>query len=104
MQTDAVHFYWRPGCGFCSMLRRGLDKAGIETIDHNIWDDPDDAAIVRFHANGNETVPTVVIGEVGLVNPSTRQLAQYLEQSAPHLLPAGHETPKPGLVGRLLGG
>lgn len=104
MKTDAVHFYWRPGCGFCSMLRRGLDKVGIETVDHNIWDDPDDAATVRFYANGNETVPTVVIGEVGMVNPSTKQVADYLEQAAPHLLPEGYQPPKPGLVGRLLGG
>ena len=104
MSTDAVHFYWRPGCGFCSMLRRGLDKAGIETVDHNIWDDPADAATVRGYANGNETVPTVVIGEVGMVNPSTKQVAQYLQQAAPHLLPDGYEPPKPGLVGRLLGG
>jgi hypothetical protein len=57
------------------MLRRGLDKAGIATVDHDIWDDPDAAAVVRSHANGNETVPTVVIGDVGLVNPSTRQVA-----------------------------
>ena len=103
MTTDAVHFYWRPGCGFCSMLRRSLDKAGIETVDHNIWDNPEDAATVRFYANGNETVPTIVIGEVGMVNPSTKQVAQYLEQAAPHLLPEGYEAPKPGLVGRLLG-
>ncbi len=104
MTTDAIHFYWRPGCGFCSMLRRGLDKAGIKTVDHNIWESPDDAATVRFYANGNETVPTVVIGEVGMVNPSTKQVAQYLAQSAPHLLPEGHEASKPGLVGRLFGG
>ena len=104
MTTDAIHLYWRPGCGFCSVLRRGLDKAGIETVDHDIWDDPADAAVVRHHANGNETVPTVVVGDVGLVNPSARQLAAYLEEHAPHLLPAGYEPPKPGLVGRLLGG
>lgn len=104
MQTDAVHFYWRPGCGFCSMLRSGLDKAGIETLDHNIWDDPDDAATVRFYANGNETVPTVVIGEVGMVNPSAKQVASHLAEAAPHLLPENYEAPKPGLVSRLLGG
>lgn len=85
------------------MLRRGLDKAGIETVDHNIWEDPVDAATVRQHANGNETVPTVVIGEVGLVNPSARQVAEHLEHFAPHLLPEGYERPQPGLLGRLLG-
>ena len=78
MPADAVHYYWRPGCPFCSMLRRSLDKAGIETVDHNIWDDPGDAAIVRHYANGNETVPTVVIGDVGLVNPSAKQVKAKL--------------------------
>ncbi|MEO6654142.1 MAG: glutaredoxin domain-containing protein [Ilumatobacteraceae bacterium] len=104
VQPDAIHVYWRPGCGFCSMLRRGMDKAGIETIDHNIWDDANDAAIVRRYANGNETVPTVVVGDVGLVNPSVKQLTAHLADRAPHLLPVGFEPPKPGIVGRLLGG
>jgi glutaredoxin len=104
MTTDAIHLYWRPGCGFCSMLRRGLDKAGIATVDHNIWDDPADAAVVRHYANGNETVPTVVVGDVGLVNPSTKQLVAHLVRHAPHLLPADFEEPTPGLVSRLLGG
>ncbi len=103
MSADAVHFYWRRGCGFCASLRRGLDKLGIETVDHNIWENPDDAATVRFYANGNETVPTVVIGEVGMVNPSARQVAEYLEQSAPHLLPEGYEPPPPGLIQRIFG-
>lgn len=103
MTTDAVHYYWRPGCPFCSMLRRGLDKAGIATIDHNIWDDPDAAAVVRSHANGNETVPTVVIGEVGMVNPSAKDVARHLEHFAPQLLPEGYQAPAPGLLGRLLG-
>jgi glutaredoxin len=35
----------------------------------NIWDDPEAAAFVRSVANGNETVPTVVIGGVAHVNP-----------------------------------
>lgn len=103
MTTDAVHYYWRPGCPFCSMLRRGLDKAGIATIDHNIWEDPDAAAVVRWHANGNETVPTVVIGEVGMVNPSAKDVARHLELFAPELLPAAYQPPAPGLLGRLLG-
>ena len=73
-----VDYYWRPGCPFCMNLRRDLDRAGIATVDYNIWDDPDAAATVRLHANGNETVPTVVIGDIGLVNPSIEQVAQHL--------------------------
>ena len=86
--TGDVHFYWRPGCGFCSMLRRRLDKLGIDRVEHNIWDDPADAAVVRQHANGNETVPTVVVGDIGLVNPSGDDVVRLLRATAPHLLPA----------------
>ncbi len=84
---DAIHFYWRPGCPFCSMLRSGLDKRGIETVDHDIWSDAEAAAVVRKFANGNETVPTVVIGEAGFVNPSAKSVEEYLVSHAPHLLP-----------------
>ena len=104
MQPDAVHVYWRPGCGFCTMLRRGLDRAGIATVEHDIWEQPDDAATVRSLANGHETVPTVVIGDVGLVNPSAGQVAEHLEHFAPHLLPEGYERQRPGVLGRLFGG
>ncbi len=84
-----VDLYWRPGCGFCMMLRRRLDQLGIERIEHDIWDDPAAAAVVRRYANGNETVPTVVVGDIGLVNPSADEVVRLLDQTAPHLLPAG---------------
>lgn len=103
MNADAVHFYWRRGCGFCAMLRRGLDKRGIETVDHDIWADPDDAATVRFYANGSETVPTIVIGDVGMVNPSAQEVAEHFRQFARHLLPDGYEPSPPGLIDRIFG-
>jgi mycoredoxin len=107
-----IDLYWRPGCGFCSGLRRGLDKLGVDRVEHNIWDDPNGAAIVRQHAKGSETVPTVVIGDTGIVNPSPKQLLGFLAVNAPHLLPAGFEaTAAAGsgsgkvsrIVGRVLG-
>ena len=98
-----VDLYWRPGCGFCSMLQRKLDKLGIERVEHNIWDDPADAAIVRQHANGNETVPTVVIDGRGFVNPSAGELVAFLAGTHPGLLPEGFEPPEPGIAGRLVG-
>lgn len=98
-----IDLYWRPGCGFCSGLRRGLDKLGIERVEHNIWDDPNDAAIVRKHANGNETVPTVVVGGTSLVNPSPADLLALLNAEAPHLLPDDFEAPQPGKVSRIVG-
>jgi mycoredoxin len=100
--TTHIDLYWRPGCGFCSSLRRQLDKLGIERVEYNIWDDPSKANIVRKYANGSETVPTVVIGGVGMVNPSGPAVAAHLATYAPHLLPEGFEAPQPGAVGRAL--
>ncbi|MPZ83208.1 MAG: NrdH-redoxin [Actinophytocola sp.] len=69
-----VVLYWRPGCGFCSDLRRQLDQAGVPYRAINIWEEPDAAATVRSIVRGNETVPTVVVGSQGLVNPSLRSV------------------------------
>jgi mycoredoxin len=98
-----IDLYWRPGCGFCSSLRGQLDKLGIERVEHNIWDEPAKSNVVRQYANGNETVPTVVVGGVGLVNPSARVVAAHLAENAPQLLPEDFEPPQPGAVGRALG-
>jgi glutaredoxin len=70
-----VTVYWRPGCMFCLMLRRGLRKAGVPVAEVNIWEAPDAAAFVRRHAGGNETVPTVDVAGTVLVNPRARQVA-----------------------------
>lgn len=65
-----IEVLWRPGCPFCSGLRRGLARAGIATVEHDIWADPEAAARVRDVTGGDETVPTVLVGSRALVNPS----------------------------------
>lgn len=74
-----VTVYWRPGCGFCSSLFRGLENAGVAFDRLDIWQDEDAAAFVRSVARGNETVPTVRIGDVALVNPTARDVVAELE-------------------------
>lgn len=69
-----ITVYWRPGCPYCSMLKRSLHRAGVVTTEVDIWDDPAAAAIVRGAANGNETVPTVEVGGRFLINPSAKQV------------------------------
>ena len=80
-----VQFYWRPGCPFCMTLRRALHRRGIPVEPVNIWEDPDAAARVRTVADGNETVPTVFIGERALVNPTVAQVESLLREAAPDL-------------------
>jgi mycoredoxin len=103
-----VTVYWRPGCGFCGALLRGLERSGLEVEQIDIWQDEDAAAFVRSVAGGNETVPTVRVGEVALVNPSTPEVLAVLAEQAPEHLPDGYEPLRVGraasLVTRLLGG
>ena len=86
--SDQIDFYWRPGCGFCMFLERKLKKAGVPYRKLNIWEDPDHAAFVRSVANGNETVPTLHIGDAALVNPSIGEVIETMRAETPDLLPA----------------
>jgi glutaredoxin-like protein len=73
-----VTVYWRPGCGFCSSLRRDLERRGVDAMWVNIWEDDSARAFVRSVAAGNETVPTVMVGDVALVNPGGGAVAAAL--------------------------
>ncbi|HJP78270.1 MAG TPA: glutaredoxin domain-containing protein [Pseudonocardiaceae bacterium] len=77
-----IVLYARPGCPFCTMLRADLRANNLTYTERDIWQDPDAAAAVRAVAGGNETVPTVNIGEVWMVNPSIKQVRKALEAAA----------------------
>ncbi|MBI4936367.1 MAG: NrdH-redoxin [Actinobacteria bacterium] len=86
-EHDEIVVYWRPGCPFCSSLRAGLHRAGLPFREVNIWNDPGGAAFVRSVARGNETVPTVSIGRVTMVNPSARSVLERAAVETPALVP-----------------
>jgi mycoredoxin len=104
----AVTVLRRPGCPFCALLLRRLERTGLAFDRVEIWEHPGAAAWVRSVADGNETVPTVRIAgadgsrAVALVNPSATQVLDTLGRIAPGALPRGAEEPR-GVVGRLLG-
>jgi mycoredoxin len=74
ISTQPITFYWRPGCGFCTMLERKLVKAGLTLDKRNIWDNPAYAAAVRDITGGNETVPTVIVADAAMVNPRAKHV------------------------------
>ncbi|RJQ81011.1 NrdH-redoxin [Pseudonocardiaceae bacterium YIM PH 21723] len=86
MVTETIEYYWRPGCPFCAMLSGPLRASGLPITEINIWEDSEAAARVRAVANGNEVVPTVIIGDQALVNPSIDEILKTVEEHAPHLL------------------
>ncbi|WP_318283946.1 glutaredoxin domain-containing protein [Rhodococcus ruber] len=81
-----VVVYWRPGCPYCRRLRRDLDRIGLVTREVNIWEDPDAAAAVRSIAAGDETVPTVIVGPVAMVNPGVADVVDAASTFAPAAL------------------
>lgn len=89
-------------------LERKLNDLDVPLNKKNIWDSKKAAATVRSIADGNETVPTVVIGKAKMVNPSANQVLQAIEANAPELMPEGVEAPAQGKVvkalNKLLGG
>ena len=87
--TPSVTVYRRPGCPFCSSLRRGLRRAGVATEEIDIWSDPEARAFVRAHADGTETVPTVDVAGTVLVNPSARRVADLAAEAGIPTAPPG---------------
>ncbi|MBB3663167.1 MULTISPECIES: glutaredoxin domain-containing protein [Prauserella salsuginis group] len=86
MAIDEIEFYWRPGCPFCMMLEAQLDATELPVRKINIWEEQGAADRVRAAADGNETVPTVYVGQHSLVNPSMAQLENLVRTEAPGLL------------------
>jgi glutaredoxin len=91
-----VEVMWRPGCPFCASLRRGLRRSGVASVEHNIWSSSDAATRVRGATGGDETVPTVFVGDRALVNPSARQVVEAIRAVDPTYQPAARP-----LAGRL---
>lgn len=82
--------YRRSGCPCSSRLRRVLNRHGIAHTEIDIWDDEEAAAFVRSVADGNETVPTVVLRTAGAedrhwVNPKPRLVVSAVKAEAPEL-------------------
>ncbi len=84
--ASAVTLYWRPWCPYCTRLRWQLRRARLPVREVNIWSDAAAAARVRAIANGDETVPTVTLGPVALVNPTRAQVLAAVRAHAPQLL------------------
>jgi mycoredoxin len=93
LEVDAVDVYWRPGCGYCGRLLRVFEQAQVTMRLHNIWEDEGARRFVQEHNGGNETVPTVAVGEDVQTNPSPRPFVEQLSQDHPSLV--GAELPPP---------
>lgn len=88
-EQDEVVIFWRPDCVFCLDLLLRLRWTRLRYRRADIRKDPGAKAFVRSVADGNETVPTVVVAGRALVNPSKRQVIEAVRAYAPHALDDG---------------
>lgn len=70
--------YWRPGCSYCFRLRIALGRAGRKAVWVNVSRDDRASARVRSVNAGDETVPTVFVGDDAHVNPAPRWVRRQL--------------------------
>lgn len=75
--------YSTPWCGYCTRLKRQLDRAGVAYRDVDIEQDSSAADLVMSINGGNQTVPTVVFPDGGaLTNPSLAQVTERIGAQA----------------------
>jgi mycoredoxin len=77
--ADQLTIYSTPWCGYCTRLKRQLERQGIEFVDVNIEADPEAAEFVMEVNGGNQTVPTVVFSDgVAMTNPTLAEVTGKL--------------------------
>jgi glutaredoxin len=84
---QTVEVLWRPGCPYCSRLRRDLRRRGVPATYRNIWEDAAARSRVQRVNRGNETVPTVRVGATWLTNPSGSRVAELAAAAGITLTP-----------------
>ena len=60
---------WRPGCTYCFRMRVALGRIGRKAVWVDVSRDDRASARVREVNDGNETVPTVFVGDDAYTNP-----------------------------------
>jgi glutaredoxin len=73
--------YWRPGCTFCLRMRLVLGTMGRRAVWVNVRRDAEASARVRSVNDGNETVPTVFVGENHRTNPAPAWVREQLSRA-----------------------
>jgi hypothetical protein len=62
------------------MLFSGIERQGLEVELRNIWED-DEARALLNQRIGSETVPSVLVGDEILVNPSITELMAVVREA-----------------------
>lgn len=77
--ASTLTIYSTPWCGYCTRLKRALQREGVSYQDVDIEQDEAAARFVMEVNGGNQTVPTVVFPDgTALTNPSLGEVTSRL--------------------------
>jgi mycoredoxin len=77
--AGTITMFSTPWCGYCSGLKKALDREGIAYTEIDIQDHRASADYVMSVNDGNQTVPTVVFPDgSAATNPSMAEVRQRL--------------------------
>jgi len=77
--AGTITMYTTTWCGYCRVLKKGLDREGITFTEVNIEEAPEAAEYVQSVNGGNQTVPTVVFPDgSAATNPSVADVKARL--------------------------
>jgi mycoredoxin len=82
-RESSLTIYSTVWCGYCTRLKRQLEREGVPFVEVDIEDDQEAAAFVEQANRGSQTVPTVRLPDgTTMTNPTLAQLKQRLAQPA----------------------
>ncbi|MBC3761434.1 mycoredoxin [Quadrisphaera oryzae] len=78
-EQGSITMYTTTWCGYCKILKKGLQREGITWNEVNIEEVPGAAEYVQSVNGGNQTVPTVVFPDgSSATNPSLAEVKAKL--------------------------
>ncbi|MGQ7297365.1 mycoredoxin [Quadrisphaera granulorum] len=78
-EQGSITMYTTTWCGYCKILKKGLQREGITWNEVNIEEVPGAAEYVQSVNGGNQTVPTVVFPDgSSATNPSLAEVKARL--------------------------
>ncbi|TNM68542.1 mycoredoxin [Streptomyces sp. NP160] len=78
-EQGTITMYTTTWCGYCKILKKGLQREGITWNEVNIEEVPGAAEYVQSVNGGNQTVPTVVFPDgSSATNPSLAEVKAKL--------------------------
>jgi mycoredoxin len=78
-QAGTVTMYTTSWCGYCRVLKKGLERQGVTWNEVNIEEAPEAAEYVMSVNGGNQTVPTVVFPDgSAATNPSVAEVVSRI--------------------------